>query len=383
MPGKPKKSRKPKKVILLTGAGASVPAGLKTLKAVVDSIHGVQVPLDNQDSSVDVAKETWKVIRGLRGDKATLEDLLARLHLYIEIADLIKSDHVFSDELKAQLPHVISGQFRAKWENALAFCYRLVLDNYGPEKVQVDSDGFDAIRKAFELICELNGGQFHLFTTNYDCLLSVMASRLANMTFYSHINNETGNFESDWFVVNRETYKAQNPEVYVHRMHGCIAWFKDPRSPYGIHEVFGSGERLVIEDLKKLTQMVIKLISDEKVGTRPAFSLAFQEFCTQLESCDDLLVWGHSFRDLALLRCMINVQSNRRRKFRVHYIDPYLTENDARENIRDTISGEPELAANVLELHQIQWVTSDGWPSLWNGIRTSLGRKSLRTGDAP
>ena len=367
-------------LILLTGAGASVPAGLMTLKSIVDGISGAQVPLDNQNAGAEVAKETWKVIRGIRGDNATLEDLLARLQLFVETAELIKSDHVFSDELKAHLPHVISGQFRAKWEKALAFCYRLMLDNYGPHKVKVDSDGFLAIHNTLAYLSSLNQGTLHLFTTNYDCLLDVMALKQPGINFYSHIDNEAGNFQSNWYLNNSHSDTNNSPKVYVHRMHGCIGWFAEPRSPYGIHQVFGLGEKLHIEDEKKLTQMAIKLISEDKVGARPAFSLAFQEFSNALETCTDLLIWGHSFRDLALLRSMINVQSNRSKKFRVHYIDPYLTENEVRENIQNTISGEPDLSVSAITPQRVNWDTSYGWPELLNSIDKSIGVRSIKKG---
>jgi hypothetical protein len=365
---------KASRVILLTGAGSSSLVGLKSLKSIVDGIQGVQVPLDNQNPAIELVKDTWKVIKGQEGDKATLELLLARLRLYSQVADIIKTDHVFSEELRVNLPHVVSGQFKAKWESALAYCFRLMVDNYGPHRVQVNSGGYNLIHDMLRLLARANGGNLHLFTTNYDCLINVLAASLADINFLSHINNEDGKFDSGWFVVNKDTYKKRNPNVYIHRLHGCIAWFSDPRSPYGVHEVYGSAKNLIIEDQAKLNQMAIKLIAEEKIGNVPAFSLAFQEYCRELEGCEVLLVWGHSFRDLELLRCMISVAVNRKTKpYRIRSIDPYLSREQVIENIRSTVAGVPAVSSAVIRPENLGWVMQDGFEALLTMVKGILG----------
>jgi hypothetical protein len=366
--------KKTSRMILLTGAGSSTLVGLKTLKSIVDGIQGVHVPLDNQDPAIELVKETWKVIKGQEGDKATLELLLAKLKLYSQVADIIKSDHVFSDELRVNLPHVVSGQFKLKWENALAYCFRLMIDNYGPHRVQVDCKGFEVLRDMLLLLAQANENTIHLFTTNYDCVVNVLAAKIDNINFFTHINNTTGAFESEWFVVNEDIQKKSNPNVYVHRLHGCVAWFSAMQSPYGVHEVFGSGTSLVIDDQNKLNQMAIKLVADEKIGNIPAFSLAFQEFSRELERCEILLVWGHSFRDLELLRCMISVAANRKKHpYRIKCIDPYLSKGKAIENIRSTIAGVPAVSSSMLNPEIIEWVTQDGFESLLSTVKKLLG----------
>lgn len=360
------------KVILITGAGSSSLVGLKTLKSIVEGIQGVQVPLNDQDPSVELVKYTWTVIKGQKGDKATLEDLLAKLKQYSVVADLIKNDPVFKEELRVDLSYVFSGQFKTKLGSALAFCFRLMLDNYGPHRVLTDCDGYRTIHKAFKLLAQANGNYLHVFTTNYDCVLNVMADTLKDINFFSHINNKNGTFDNEWFAIKEATFKETNPNIYLHRLHGCIAWFSDPRTPYGVHEVFGAASNLIIEDPNKLNQMAIKLVSDEssgnipttRIGNIPAFSLAFQELNNELEVCDKLLVWGHSFRDIELLRCIINILAKRKNNpFDVGYIDPYFTDDQIKEHIRDTTAGVP-IPFNILKPKNIGWVVQDGLNSL-------------------
>jgi hypothetical protein len=356
-------------VILLTGAGSSALVGLKTLKSIVDGIQGVHVPLDSGDSGVELVKEAWKMVKGQEGEKATLESLLGRLKLYSQFADILRTDHVFSHELRVDPPYV--AQFKSKWENALAYCFRLMLHNYGPQQVQVDSPGYKLIQQMLQTVA--NGNALHLFTTNYDCLFNVMAAHARDLSFMSHINNKDGAFGSKWFRVNEKTFRRENARVYLHRLHGCVGWFSDPQSPYGVHEVFGSGNRLEIQDQEMLNQMAIKLVTSAKIGSIPAFSLAFQEFARELERCDCLLVWGHSFRDLEVLRCMINVAKSRKEKpYRILCIEPYLNADQIQENIRSTIAGVPELSSGLIKPEIIEWVIQDGYGALLERVESSL-----------
>jgi hypothetical protein len=176
------------RVVLLTGAGFSSLVGMKTLSTIISSIDGVQVPLDYHEPEARLVKDTWAVVKGQRGNNATLEDLLSRLKYYSEVADLIRGDHIFSEELRANLPHVISGQFKMKWENTLGYCFQLMLENYGPHRVHVHSPGYCLICDVFKFLAQYNGGDLHLFTTNYDCVPNVIAAQATDLNFYSHIN---------------------------------------------------------------------------------------------------------------------------------------------------------------------------------------------------
>lgn len=358
------------RTVLLTGAGFSSLVGLKTLSTIINSLD---VPLDDTRPEIKLVRDTWAVVKGQKGNNATLEDLLSRLKYYSDVADLIKGDHIFGEELKANLPHVISGQFKMKWENALAFCFKLMLENYGPHKVQIHTPGYNLICQVFRILSQYNGGCLNLFTTNYDCVPNVMAAHVSDLNFYSHINNKNGAFDNEWHVITESVFDRENPSIYLHRLHGCVGWFFDSRYPYGVHEVYGTGDLLTIQDQNKLNQMAIKLVADEMIGNRPAFSLAFEELRTALEQCEKVIVWGHSFRDREVIRCMINVSEKRgKSQFEIYYIDPYMMEKGAIQNMMDTVMAIPALSPANLKLKRINWVVQDGLDRLITEIQKIL-----------
>lgn len=362
------------RVIVLAGAGMSSLAAVKTLRSIVDGIEGMHVSQVDEEPAVNLVKETWKIIKGLEGDKANLELLLARLKYYSELADAVTADRVLSQELGVSSSHILNGQFKLKWENALAYCLRLMLDNYGPHRVNRSAEGYPVIHWALKMLATANNNSLELFTTNYDCVLNVIAEHSSDVNLFSHINNQNGIFEKGWFVANQSTYQRNNPDICIHRLHGCVAWFRDPRSAYGLREVHGAGTSLAVQDQSTLKQMAIKLAVDDKIGNFPAFSLAFEEFRRELEWCETLLVWGYSFRDVELLRCMLNVAAARKAgPFRVVCIDPYLSKVQIKDNIRSTVVGVPAVSSEHMDPEVIEWVPQDGYDALLDALKTTLG----------
>lgn len=354
------------KVVLLTGAGFSSIVGLKTLKSIVEAI---QVPIDTSNEVVSIVTETWKVLKGQKGDNTTLEDLIAKLKLNIQIAQLITDDYVFREHLQPNIAQINSGQFKFKWEQSLSYCFKLILDNYGPQKVDVSSKGFKFINEALELLSKKNSNCLHVFTTNYDCLMNVLANNDLNLNYYSHINNENYKFEKEWSVINKKHYNRNKNSIYIHRLHGCVGWFSDKVSPYGVHEVVGVESVLEISDSNKLNQMAIKLTSDEKIGLKPAFSYAFDEFDEILKKCEILLVWGHSFKDLQVLKSIItSIKNNERSHLKIYFIDPYMMSKDVINNIQDTIRGETGVRNNIRNLIRVDWEICDGYQKLYEQL---------------
>lgn len=358
------------KIVLLTGAGFSAIVGLKTLKSIVETI---QVPLESNNEIVSVVTNTWNVIKGQKGRNTTLEDLIAKLKRNIDVAQMIADDHVFREHLQPNIALINNGFFKWRWEQALSYCLRLILDNYGPQRIDADSKNFAFIDKALGLLAEKNDGILPVFTTNYDCLLNVLADKSESLNFYSHINNKDGKYEKKWFSVKDYAINQKSLSVYTYRLHGCIGWFSDSVSPYGVHEVLGVGDELEITDDCKLNQMAIKLTSDEKIGLKPAFSHAFDEFDDILMRCENLLVWGHSFKDLQVLKSiMVTIKNKRNKCPNIYYIDPYLTDKDVINNIQDTIRGEAGMRNNISILNRLDWEINDGYLRLYDLINETF-----------
>src|SRR6266849_1766463 len=103
-----------------------------------------------------------------------------------------------------------------------------------------------------------------------------MASRCNRLSFFSHIDNVKGTFrEAAWYPTRHDLAKANNPRIYIHRLHGCVAWFTQ-EEPYGIREVYGSGGDLEIIDEDLLHKMCIKLITTQEIGKNVAFLSAYE-----------------------------------------------------------------------------------------------------------
>jgi SIR2-like domain len=360
-------------VILLTGAGASAYLGLRTLESIVDPISGVRIPLNDKVS--ETIQSTWKKVKASKGRGATFEEVIGQLNEYLRCADLMAHDYVFNSVL-GQVPYqVATGEFAKIWEDALMECYSIMLEFYGPNRIMTDNKAFNYIIEFLKSLGTINQNRLHIFTTNYDCSYHVIASNTNKLSFVTHIENEkSGHFRDTWYYTRPDLKNKNTPLVYLHRLHGCVAWFSDSKAPYGLYEIYGAGDELVISDPKYLNQMKIKLVSSEQIGTNPAFSLAFNEFYDQLKSCKVLLVWGHSFRDIEVLRTIKNAIETRTTPLEILYLDLYMTEEEAIRRIRDTLAGDPLGIGTSLKAKRILW---DGDDKLIAVTKAAI-RKALR-----
>jgi hypothetical protein len=369
MGGQLMRKRDERETILLIGAGFGEPVGLKAL----ETLPSILAPLTSNDPVVNLVRECYAVVSGDVGREASLEELLAHLKACADAARLIEDEAILSRALG--LDRVHCGQVRSMWDAATAYCYRMMLEYYGPQAVDSSCERhFNALADALKHIAVANKKRLHLFTTNYDCLLHVMAVKRPDIDFFTRINDRSGHFEADWFPFVPEKTSQPRPQIYVHRLHGCVGWFIDERSPYRVIEMYGSGSRLDIKDVRRLLKMAIKLVSEESLGRVPAFSLEFENFKVTLEDCRMLVIWGHSFRDTELLRAVLEVHHRRSsHPFKAVFVDPYLEEKDVMDNMRSTLENVPGLSLGSFRPAKLDWVEQDGYPKLYELLRIAIG----------
>lgn len=353
-------NKNPYKTILLSGAGFSTPLGPQTL----ETLPRLLAPLTSSDSVVNLVRESYATVSGHIGHDASLEELLSYLKKCYEAASLIEHDPIFGRQIS--INHTHQGQISELWAGATSYCYRMMLDNYGPQAIDTSPTcSFNSISDSLKVVTAANNGILHIFSTNYDCLPQVLATKHKEIKFYCRINNINGQFDKSWFPMNPENQQYSIYKIYFHRLHGCVGWFLDDRSPYRVTEVYGAGSRLVIRDRNKLLKMAIKLVSEETLGKIPAFSLAFEDFKTALHRCKCLIIWGYSFRDKEVLRVIIETHHQRTsRTFSVYFVDPYLEEQKAVEHMRSTLADIPGLQIGSFKPIHIDWVEQDGYPRL-------------------
>jgi hypothetical protein len=349
--------------VVLTGCGASSYLGLEVLDGVQELEGSLCDPLDARIA--DTIRNTWLLVQARRrGRAATFEALIDQLRQYARAADLMERDHIFRSELGTVPDKVYSGAFKRVWEDALVHCFRIMLDYYGPKRIDPYTRTFEATLRLLKEIAELNDPHLHVFTTNYDCSYQVLASHNDELSFVSHIDNQRGHFRDGWYYARRDLEGKNLPLVYVHRLHGCVAWFQEPGAIHATREVYGAGGQLEIVDEEFLNTMCIKSTFTEEIGTTPAFRLAFSELHEHLRHCKVLFVWGYSFRDREVLRTIINAIENRTHPFKIVYLDPYLPRAAAMDHIQRTLSADPVPIGKPIDLLHVDWVVQDGYDEM-------------------
>jgi hypothetical protein len=367
-------------IILLAGAGSSCHLGLPDLD-------------DLLERAVLGEDETARLIRQVRGSidaqtrarPAVFEELIVRIKEYLESARRLHRGHPFRDSMEGWLPEVDNGNLERKWKHCLTKCYRVLIDEYGPDKITTHGEPIKATAELLETLAETNQGQLHVYTTNYDCSFQVLASNYSRLAFYTHIHNkkeENGRFTRDWYLSNPLS-SDQSSYVYIHRLHGCVAWFTEPTSDDRsesdsiVREIYGAGGGLRIDDDDYLHKMCIKLVASELIGTNPAFTSAFEEFCSHLRQAEVLLIWGYSFRDLEVIRAINQAFSERQSPLRILYLDTYLREGKAAKNSEDTLKTVPIHISEDFRPRQIDWDPPDGLDTMASRVTQAIQKGAL------
>jgi hypothetical protein len=355
-------------LILLTGAGASGYMGLPTLDQLLSQAC-INISNDEVTSIILDAKRS---IEAQTHSAAIFEEIIAKLREYTSIFYKLRTDPNISKRTGHLPPVITTGSLEYKYWNALTNCYRVMLNKYGPNSINFSSQQVSDITSLIYELANVNRGDLHLFTTNYDCAYQLFATKLNSLDFLSHISNTDGIFSDNWYSVRKDLQCKNLPKVYIHRLHGCVAWYKNEDAPYKIEEVYGAGSSLEIIDDKKLHNMCIKLVSHEEIGTNRAFFSAFQEFNELLIKARCLLIWGFSFRDREVVRAINNIFFYREKPLLIYYIDPYRDENNILNNIRQSISTVPVRISDNFRPKQIKWDSRQSGEDLINKTILSL-----------
>jgi hypothetical protein len=363
---------RPREIVLLVGAGASGYLGLPTLDTILGNLEA-----SVNDTSMHLIRQTRESIMGdiNRISVAVFEELIARLKYYLQITETLMRDYTFHGQLGALNPDVVTGVFARKWKDALTKCYRLLIEDYGPDKIRHDTPEFETTIKLITELAQLNSGNLHIYTTNYDCSYQVMASRSNELRFFSHIHNEKGTFHDGWYPIRPSLADSDLPSVYIHRLHGCVAWFTR-EEPYEIFEVYGSGGGLEIMNEDLLHKMCIKLVTSQEIGKNVAFLSAYEEFCNDLESARALVIWGSSFRDMEVLRAINNAFAIRKTPLPIYYINPFRGERVVVQTIRDTLKPVPVVVSKHFVPRQINWMYHQTGDVLIDAVIKAVRRKS-------
>jgi hypothetical protein len=346
--------------IILAGAGASVQLGYPTLDDLM------QQAIIGNDDIADLIRDVRNTINVKRYYTAVFEEMIVKIKDYIRTAEMLRSDYVLRKEIGQISNDISTGRVEAKFKEALIRCFQILVDSYGPDKIIRSSKEFIFTVQLLETLAQ-QIGKLHIYTTNYDCAYQVIGSNCSKLAFMSHIDNKDGNFqEMKWYHINKNLETCDIPKVFIHRLHGCIAWFNNVDTEGGagfINERFGAGGGLEVPT-DQLSSMCIKLLASQLLGTNRAFASSFDEFSQHLKTINNLIIWGYSFRDLEVTRQINQALLTRSKPFNIFYIDPFLTEYAAKNNFIHTLRNAPIPIFSDFNPTQIRWTPNDGYQDL-------------------
>ena len=358
-------SQKEDKFIILAGAGSSHGLNYPTLDGLKNVMFG------EDETGYFIRQTRIELERQIR-TTAVFEALVVKLKEYEKIAYEIREDQVLL-ELYKPVQSIRDSSIELKFSGALARCYAILAQCYGPQIIDKKKGSFTALPVMLEKVAKENRNSLDIYTTNYDCSYQVMASNCESLSFFTHISNEDNRFTDHWYSRRRDLENTLLPEIYIHRLHGCIAWFNVHDKGGGLgytYELPGAGGDSDLQiDEGQLHDMCIKLVAAQLLGTNRVFSSAFDELSRQLNTINTLLVWGYSFRDLEATR-LINqaLLSRKENPFKIYYIDSVLYEKTALRNIQLTLGHAPIQIADSFQPKRVNWIPEDGPEELTNRI---------------
>ena len=310
-------------IVLLTGAGASAPLGLRLMTSFMDL-------LENK-----VGKKSAQLMSFLRlmyesktlPDKTSRRDLelvIEKLDDYQKFISLVKND----DYLWGRFSQIQQYKECKDLVNSLDLLTRnLIFEHYS----KIDDKVVDELYTDFlTLLVHSNGNRFlPVFTTNYDQAIERFVS--ANSEKWSLIDGFENRTGQGHFLslqsYNKYTHNTSNnkTDIVLFKLHGSIFWYKDKDGG----EVF----RMPHSSLMDPTLENILLYPAQTKNTLiEPFKTCYDYLGECLANCKVCVVVGHSFRDPYILE-KIKLASKVNKSLALLVIDPRDVEKNVPSNI--------------------------------------------------
>lgn len=270
------------RIVVLTGAGASVPLGMPAMDGFFDYL------------STNGKEEAAQFLGNYSGAVKDLETLLGRLEWFHRMRVESKEDNLVKHCInEVHLPVIESRAMILKKE-----VLRTILQIYGELSPQNCS-------KALELYLGLYSGlrkeaQNHpevlpIFTTNYD------------LTFEG-IRDSDSEFQICTGMSQRGDYRIWNPQAYrrdtfqysIFRLHGCSHWVRRKRDDT---IVFQAAPDLDDPAYKEPCLLYPEPGKDSRISEDP-FRIAYYHFTECLRNAKFVVIIGYSGRDESIQSCL-------------------------------------------------------------------------------
>ena len=335
-------NKKPPKVILYLGAGASYFAGYHTFFDFPDLLFDAK--LRKAEGMPDLDPNSERILIAIRDSLAqnnqatTHDNFLWRLEGYNQFLRLNMIDPALQGFIRDSSRLY---DLSTCTQEAISQISTTTVRHYGSKRVEqaklADSLTYENMRKVlclYHAIAEINGPEATLpiFTTNYDLFMEDLVTEFAGKDKIpvALINGIPGQTK-ELMAWNEREYSRQNSlsTFHLHRLHGCVSWFYHDQ---GDNNVYFHRKDAAQQPINKL--YAVYPGREARIGIGPHGN-SFRTFYQQLQVCDLVIFIGFSFRDDDVMHVLLKALAERRGRLKILVADLVNNKDDVSNKLED------------------------------------------------
>ncbi len=277
--------------VVLTGAGASAPLGLKLMDSFLDLLE--ERATQEEENILRNIYDQYPLDSGLPG--RDLEVVLEKLNLYKTYFDLNEVDRNWATVGKG-------GNFdtyKQQIFNLDTKIKNLIFEHYSTINPV-------AVENLFKPLCDVlkKRGRFAFFTTNYDVAIEAFSRVTQAPLIDGFIRHHDGKTRWESYILS-QPWDGRPDAIALYKLHGSIDWYRDDSGNLKGDMVKHTG--LSLTTLTDHQNMII-YPSQTKTGLIEGapFSTLYEHLGAYVRHVRWLIIIGHSLRDEKLLETIKN-----------------------------------------------------------------------------
>lgn len=311
-------------LVVLTGAGASVPLGKLTTREFLPHLFDIAGELDVTNR--EAASLLRQAVTTAMGANLDVEDVLGTLEKRADFLDYLLADPEFQrDVIKGDIRTAFG--YRGRDVVARDFIYDQVLSHYGAIDTTAAADLYRGLCGHFNDWTDVGDRQrmrtLPVFTLNYDRAVEAACSVLG-VRCIDGITEVPGHTERRWVRTVFQDYREADDtlSVLLVKLHGSVRLGRRPMQQYGLgHDELVELPGGLHRDPEPYMHAVIYPSRNPKELTSEPFYTHYRVFNACLQRAALLLVIGCSLRDPDVL-IAVRTAAEDNPRLRVLVIDP-------------------------------------------------------------
>lgn len=354
---KPYKALLRSEILVLTGAGASVPLGMPAM----DGFYRRLRP--------DLREWAEVIFNSFEEQNNDLEFLLGRIAYYEHLReDSQRDEHLNKNIVSTSALGVLVAKGKEVRENI----FDTIVNSYGRLSPEAKEKAAELYRDLYYKLLPEDGTQprvLPIFTTNYDLTFEGIRDLSKH---FKLCNGMSG--AGEYGVWERNSYREQEDYNFaIFRLHGCSHWVRDKGSRDGELAFQARPDR---RDLANKEPVILYPLPDKdsRLEEEP-FRTAYHHFELCLEAAKAIVIIGYSGRDKVVQRYLAEaLKADPNKKFVIVSKGPTL-----RQELQDIIP-QANIAAYIRG--GIEGNTEQVWKAAKGRLELSL-KDSIHTTDTP